>query len=449
MRLKKKILIAGHPSEKQAHLKAMLQSLSYEALGPASFADGDPPDLSILDIRGMEPPPWDLLTELTGRWQGAPVVVIGDKKIDWIVTAMKMGASNCLSEPFDRQELKTTLLNIIDEDKLTSQIQHLSEISKEQPSWLVSAASSAMSEIKKIVEHVAATDVTVLLRGESGTGKGVIARAIYSSSKRRDRPFVKINCAALPKELLESELFGYEKGAFTGAYQTKAGKFGLADGGTIFLDEISDMHASLQAKLLHVLETGEFSRLGGEENEKVDVRIIAATSSDLEAAVKTGQFREDLFYRLNVVNIRIPALRERKEEIPLLAEYFLRQYHREYNKPYQSLSPETLAAFLHYQWPGNIRELENFIKRIVILGDEHCNLPVLFSKSAYSAVREDPSAFSLKQVSREVSKKLESEVIRKVLNQTRWNRRKAAEILKISYRSLLYKIKEGGLETSS
>lgn len=448
MHLKKKILMAGDPSEKQAHLKVMLQSLGYDTLGPVSFSEGDPPDLSILDIRGMEPPLWDLLTELTTRWRESPVIVVGDRKIDWIVTAMKMGASNCLSEPFDRQELKTTLLNIIDEDKLTSQIQHLSEISKEQPSWLVSAASLAMSEIKKIVEHVAATDVTVLLRGESGTGKGVIARAIYSSSKRRDRPFVKINCAALPKELLESELFGYEKGAFTGAYQRKAGKFGLADGGTIFLDEISEMHASLQAKLLHVLETGEFSRLGGEENEKVNVRIIAATSSDLEASVKTGQFREDLFYRLNVVNIRIPALRERKEEIPLLAEYFLRQYHREYNKPYQSLSPETLAAFLHYQWPGNIRELENYIKRIVILGDEHRNLPALFSKSAYSAVREDPSAFSLKQVSREVSKKLESEVIRKVLNQTRWNRRKAAEILKISYRSLLYKIKEGGLETS-
>ncbi len=449
MRLKKKILVSGHPSEKQAQLKAMLQSLGYEALDQTAFTGSEHPDLSILDIRGMEGPPWEFLKELTEKWSDTPVIVVGDKKIDWIVTAMKMGASNCLSEPFDRQELENTLLNMIDEDNLASEIHHLSEISKEQPSWLVSAASAAMSEIKKIVEHVSATDVTVLLRGESGTGKGVIARAIYSSSKRRESPFVKINCAALPKELLESELFGYEKGAFTGAYQRKAGKFGLAHGGTIFLDEISEMHTSLQAKLLHVLETGEFSRLGGEENEKVDVRIIAATSSDLEASVRTGQFREDLFYRLNVVNIRIPALRERKEEIPLLSEYFLRQYHREYNKPYHSLSPETLAAFLHYHWPGNIRELENFIKRIVILGDEHCNLPVLFSKTAFSAAREDPSPFSLKQVSREVSKKLESEVIRKVLNQTRWNRRKAAEILKISYRSLLYKIKEGGLETSS
>lgn len=449
MRLKKKILVSGGSPEKRANLKAMLQSLSYEVLDDASFSGPERPDLGILDIRGMESPPWEFLKGLTEKWSDTPVIVVGDKRIDWIVTAMKMGAANCLSEPFDRQELKSTLLTMIDEDKLTTEIQHLSEIAKEQPSWLVSAASSAMSEIKKIVEHVAATDVTVLLRGESGTGKGVIARAIYSSSKRREQPFVKINCAALPKELLESELFGYEKGAFTGAYQRKAGKFGLADGGTIFLDEISEMHASLQAKLLHVLETGEFSRLGGEENEKVDVRIIAATSSDLEATVKSGQFREDLFYRLNVVNIRIPALRERKEEIPLLSEYFLRQYHREYNKPYHSLSPETLAAFLHYHWPGNIRELENYIKRIVILGDEHCNLPVLFSKTAFSAAREDPSAFSLKQVSREVSKKLESEVIRKVLNQTRWNRRKAAEILKISYRSLLYKIKEGGLETSS
>lgn len=450
--MKKKVLILGRASEKQAHLKSTLQRLKYLVSDPG--AQGTPihpdrPDLALIDIRGSERPPWELLRELKEKWSDLPTIVVGEKKIDFIVTAMKMGASNYLSEPFDQQELRGALISMIDETNLVSEINYMSEIAKEQPSWLFSSSSPGMSEIKKVIEHVAKTDVTVLIRGESGTGKGVIARAIYVHSKRREQPFVKINCAALPKELLESELFGYEKGAFTGAYQSKAGKFGLAHHGTIFLDEISEMHFSLQSKLLHVLETGEFCRLGGEENEKVDVRIVAATSSNLESAVQSGMFRDDLFYRLNVVSIRIPPLRDRKEEIPILAEYFLRQYHREYNMPYRPLSSETLAAFIHYDWPGNVRELENFIKRIVILGDEHCNLPILFSKKAYSAAREDLSSFSLKQVSREVSKKLESEVIRKVLNQTRWNRRKAAEILKISYRSLLYKIKEGGLETSS
>lgn len=449
MNVKKKVLILGGPWEKQAQLKLMLVRLKYAVLESGRAIHSEAPDLVLLDMRGEEPPVWERLHSLKQEQGETPVIVVGEKKIDYIVTAMKMGASNYMSEPFDAQDLKSVLMNIIDEHHLVSEIATLNEIAKEQPSWLLSSSSPAMNEVKKIVEQVAGTDVTVLIRGESGTGKGVVARAIYLHSRRREMPFVKINCAALPKELLESELFGYEKGAFTGAYQRKAGKFGLAHEGTIFLDEISEMHSSLQAKLLHVLETGEFSRLGGEENEKVNVRIIAATSSHLESAVRSGLFRDDLFYRLNVVAIRIPPLRERKEEIPLLAEYFLRQYHHEYNKTYRPLTPEILAAFIHYDWPGNVRELENFIKRVVILGEEHCNLPLLLSKGTLSNGQTDPSGFSLKQVSRDVAKKLESEVIRKVLNQTRWNRRKAAEILKISYRSLLYKIKEGGLETSS
>lgn len=447
--LKRKVLLLGGPWEKKTRLKSMLMRLKYAVLEPGRTIGSEGADLILLDMRGEEPPCWERLKSLKQERGETPVIVVGEKKIDSIVTAMKLGASNYMSEPFDAQDLKSVLMNILDEHHLVSEIAAMNEIAKEQPSWLLSSCSPAMNEVKKIVEQVAGTDVTVLIRGESGTGKGVVARAIYLRSRRREMPFVKINCAALPKELLESELFGYEKGAFTGAYQRKAGKFGLAHEGTIFLDEISEMHASLQAKLLHVLETGEFSRLGGEENEKVNVRIVAATSSQLESAVRTGLFRDDLFYRLNVVAIRIPPLRERKEEIPLLAEYFLRQYHHEYNKAYRPLSPEILAAFIRYDWPGNVRELENFIKRVVILGEEHCSLPLLLSKGRFSAGRADPSGFSLKQVSRDVAKKLESEVIRKVLNQTRWNRRKAAEILKISYRSLLYKIKEGGLETSS
>ncbi|HLG21545.1 MAG TPA: sigma-54 dependent transcriptional regulator, partial [Candidatus Manganitrophaceae bacterium] len=391
----------------------------------------------------MERPRWEWLAQAKSELETVPIVVVGDKKNEWIVTAMKMGASNYLSGPLEPEELKNVLLSSVEERNLISEISYLSAIAQEQPSWLLSSCSPAMNEVKKVVDRVSGADVTVLIRGESGVGKGVVARAIYLNSNRREQPFVKVNCAALPRELLESELFGYEKGAFTGAYQRKAGKFGLAHRGTLFLDEISEMSAPLQAKLLHVLETGEFSRLGGEGNEKVDVRIIAATSGDLESTLGGGAFRDDLFYRLNVVSVRIPALRERKEEIPVLAEYFLQQVHREYNKPYKPLPAKTLSAFIRYDWPGNVRELENFIKRIVILGDEHGAPPFLFSKT-----REEALPFSLKQISRQVSKKLEGEVIRKVLNQTRWNRRKAAEILKISYRSLLYKIKESKLETT-
>ncbi|MDC4203672.1 MAG: sigma-54-dependent Fis family transcriptional regulator [Candidatus Manganitrophus sp.] len=266
--MKKKVLILGGPWEKQAQLKSMLVRLKYTVLESGRASHSEAPDLVLLDMRGEEPPVWERLHSLKQEQGETPVIVVGEKKIDYIVTAMKMGASNYMSEPFDAQDLKSVLMNIIDEHHLVSEIAALNEIAKEQPSWLLSSSSPAMNEVKKIVEQVAGTDVTVLIRGESGTGKGVVARAIYLHSRRREMPFVKINCAALPKELLESELFGYEKGAFTGAYQRKAGKFGLAHEGTIFLDEISEMHSSLQAKLLHVLETGEFSRLGGRRTRR-------------------------------------------------------------------------------------------------------------------------------------------------------------------------------------
>src|SRR5207237_5840253 len=221
-----------------------------------------------------------------------------------------------------------------------------------------------------LIDRVADTDVTVLVRGESGTGKELVARALHASSLRRDKPFVKVNCAALPTELLESELFGFERGAFTGAIQHKPGKFEFANHGTMFLDEIGDMSPPLQAKLLQVLQDGEFSRLGGKHDVHVDVRVLAATNQDLEQAVGDGKFREDLFFRLNVVSIHLPPLRDRREEIPILTEYFLKKYSVQYNKPYSEISPETMRLFMDYDWPGNVRELENLIKRAVVLGSE-------------------------------------------------------------------------------
>src|SRR4051812_32539043 len=227
-----------------------------------------------------------------------------------------------------------------------------------------------MAEVRDLIERVADTDVTVLIRGESGTGKELVARALAAASLRRDKPFVKVNCAALPTELLESELFGFERGAFTGAIQHKPGKFEFANQGTMFLDEIGDMSFALQAKLLQVLQDGEFSRLGGKHDVHVDVRVVAATNKDLEQAVADGLFREDLFFRLNVVCINLPPLRERREEIPILSDYFLKKYSVQYNKPCVDMSADTMRLLMEYDWPGNIRELENLVKRTVVLGTE-------------------------------------------------------------------------------
>jgi two-component system response regulator AtoC len=272
---------------------------------------------------------------------------------------------------------------------------------------------------------------------------------------------VKFNCAALPSELLESELFGFEKGAFTGALKRKLGKFEYANMGTIFLDEISEMHPGLQAKLLQVLQDGEFSRLGGEADVRVDTRIIAATNRNLEEAVADGSFREDLYYRLNVVTIHVPPLRERSDEIPLLVDHFLRKNNEQYHKNLKALTPSTMNIFLQYNWPGNVRELENMVRRMVVLGNEQAVLEeiALRAGAAHKAAAASQAleldtlgadlangeAIDLKAVSRRAAQVAEKRVIERVLHQTRWNRKEAAERLQISYKALLYKMKENGL----
>jgi transcriptional regulator with GAF, ATPase, and Fis domain len=317
-------------------------------------------------------------------------------------------------------------------------------------------ASDKMHRIKEIIDQVANTDVTVLIQGESGVGKEVVARSIRMNSFRRDKPLVKVNCAALPSELLESELFGYEKGAFTGAYRQKPGKFELANGGTIFLDEISEMSLSLQGKLLQVLQDREFSRLGGKKDVRVDVRVLVATNKNIEESVKQGQFREDLFYRLNVVNITVPPLRERKEEIPLFVEYFLQKFGKKYQKKAGPLSDRVMKAFLQHHWLGNVRELENVIQRLVVLGDEKAileDLTPVVKRDAPPEKRKTSSTGkewpSLKDVQREAAKKAESEIILEALEMTNWNRKKAAMALSLSYKALLYKIKDFALDRRS
>jgi two-component system response regulator AtoC len=320
-----------------------------------------------------------------------------------------------------------------------------------------------MREVREIIDQVSDTDITVLIRGESGTGKEVVARALYQQSARRDRPFVKVNCAALPSELLESELFGFEKGAFTGAQKRKLGKFEYANLGTIFLDEISEMHPSLQAKLLQVLQDGEFSRLGGENDVRVDSRILAATNRNLEEAVKEGSFREDLYYRLNVVTIQIPPLRDRRDAIPLLVDHFLRKYNEQYRKEVKHLSEGTLAALAEYEWPGNVRELENMVKRVVVLGNERMVLEELpreralrgatpreslLDFEAVGAELQNGGDVDLKAIAKRAAQMAEKRVIERVLEQTRWNRKEAAARLQISYKALLYKMRENQLSQS-
>jgi two-component system response regulator AtoC len=314
-----------------------------------------------------------------------------------------------------------------------------------------------------------------------------VARALHAQSLRKDKPFVKVNCAALPTELLESELFGFEKGAFTGAIQHKPGKFEFANHGTMFLDEISEIHGALQSKLLQVLQDGEFARLGGRNDVRVDVRIIAATNRDLELAVAEGHFREDLFFRLNVVCITLPPLRQRKDELPALTKFFLRQYSEHYNRALLGLATDTMRLFHEYDWPGNVRELENVIKRIVILGtDEPIRrelaeaiarrtaragpIPALQAAAAAPPAAPPPAAGpssaavtaaaapvpsppplngSLKDIARRAARDAERELIFRTLQQTRWNRREAAAILGISYKARLYKIKEAELDRAS
>ena len=309
------------------------------------------------------------------------------------------------------------------------------------------AQSAPMRKVRQDIERIADTDVTVLIRGESGVGKEIVAKAIHLASSRRDRPFVKVNCAALPADLLESELFGHEKGAFTGAYRRKPGKFEGANGGTIFLDEIGDMPIGLQAKLLHVLQDHEFARVGGAEVIKVDVRVITSTNRDLEATVQSGQFREDVYYRLKVVALHVPPLRERRDEIPVLAQTFVKRFNEQYNRNL-TLSPESLTLLSEYSWPGNVRELENMMKRIVVLQDEQLlkeELAALTEPGLPSVHHKTAHGITLKELARRAALDAERLAIKEVLERVHWNRAEAARALGIGYKALLYKIDQCGL----
>ena len=341
--------------------------------------------------------------------------------------------------------------------------------------------SKSIRQIRELIDHVADTGLNIVISGESGVGKEVIAQNLYLKSPRKTNPFVKVNCAALPEGLLESELFGYEKGAFTGAEQRRRGKFEIAHSGILFLDEIGDMPLLLQSKLLHVLQSGEFSPLGSEKDMKSDTWIIAATNHDLEDDIKKGSFREDLFYRLNIIKIKIPPLRSRIEDIPLLIDYYANLYSQQFdNKSVLKPNKMVMEQLLAYPWPGNIRELQNVLKRVLVIGSwdpiidemQRTNVPSpnqappqqeATTHTRAPSINQEPSiitelialnpensrklsSFSLKAIKKKALNRIESEVISYVLKQTGWNRTKASKILKISYKTLLYKISDLGIK---
>ena len=318
------------------------------------------------------------------------------------------------------------------------------------PDAVVFGRTEAMQAVRDRLSKLAGANVPVLIQGESGTGKDIIARMIHANSPWRTGPWVKVNCPAIPGTLLESELFGYEKGAFTGAYGTKPGRVEMAHRGTLFLDEISELDLGLQSKLLQLLQDGQFCRIGAQEDKKVEVRVVCATNRKLEQEIESGTFRADLFYRINVVNLHMPALRERASDIPDLVDYFLAYYNRKYNSRALPISDELMASLRKYHWPGNVRELENLIKRYVILGDEEVISSDLAPRETDFFNAEIPidGQISLKKLTRQAVRELERKVILKVLQAHHWNRKQSARALSISYRALLYKIRDAGLPSN-
>jgi two-component system, NtrC family, response regulator AtoC len=385
----------------------------------------------------------DVLAYLKKRNLPVPAIILsGVGETRSVVDIMQLGAADYLVKPFEEEELLLAVENALEKQDLREEIKKLQEQLENAPAYTdIVSSSPRMLRIKEIARQVADTDVPLLILGESGVGKEVLARFIHANSSRAEKPLVKVNCAALPNELLESELFGHERGAFTGALSEKPGKFELAGKGTILLDEIAEMSLHLQAKLLHVLQDGEFARLGGRRSIHASCRIIASTNKKLAALVSRGEFREDLFYRLNVIPIEIPPLRERREDIPLLSNFLFQKYRLRYNPSLQRLPAELLTVFSGAEWPGNVRQLENVIKRYLILPDVSSVLAEL-SHPALSEEAPAPNSFHLKEVSAQAAERAEKEMVLRLLDETNWNRKQAAQRLGICYKALLNKLKK-------
>ena len=500
------VAIVDDDSGFAAYLRTFLSLRGYEARcytrGDemlASLKQNEPPDVVLLDVMM---PGLDGMATLRGiksaRQETQVIMLSGRNHASTIVEAVRLGAADYVVKPDDPEglgeiALDVAIKNAIEKTRLVSELSELRQQLTDDEHQSVWGNSEKMRSIATVIEQVADSDVTVLVRGESGVGKELVARGIHHQSTRRNRTFVKVNCAALPAELLESELFGHDRGAFTGAATTRIGKFEQADGGTLMLDEIGEMKPALQAKMLHVLQDAEFTKLGSNKRIQVDVRVVAATNRDLEQMLFSGEFREDLYYRLKVIEIVVPPLRERRDEIPTLTDYFTARYSRKYNRPMRPISDELRQLFQQYDWQGNIRELENMIKRAIILQDEQLVVREIqrhMQRKAEAAVAVavaqpvaaavpvaagagvgagapggafpyrdpevpeadaapspggDETAGSLAAVAKAAALKAERAAIEHTLRQVHWNRRKAAVNLGVSYKTLLNKIKECGI----
>jgi two-component system, NtrC family, response regulator AtoC len=463
------VMVVDDDEDGRECLHEMLLSLGHKAV---SYADGDSalraiargysPPIAILDVMMPGTDGLEVLRRLKAMSPATSVIMLsGVSLTETIAQAGRLGAVRYLQKPTLPQDLDRVVQQAAEAHRLATDVQTIEDrLGQVQAVSEIITADEAMVRIQEVARRVADTDVSVLLMGESGVGKEVVARFTHDHSSRKSKPFIKVNCAALPHELLESELFGHQKGSFTGAIADKAGKFEQAHGGTIFLDEIGEMSPLLQAKLLHVLQDGEFSRVGGKAM-KVDARVIAATNKRLEESIRKKEFREDLYYRLNVVRITIPPLRERPADVPLLLQYFLKKYAQKYQRPCRALPPELLAAFGAYHWPGNVRELENAIKRYVVLQDVDTSLQEMerrprvetveipeapaVAAAAEIAIAPAPLASgdlrSLKKVGSLAAQTAEKELVFRTLQACGWNRKQAARELGVCYKALLNKLK--------
>jgi len=448
-------------------IQAMLEKVGYEAAiyvdsreALESLQDEDP-DVVITDLHMPGPGGMEILEHCQKNFPQLPVVVItAYGTVESAVSALKRGAFDFITKPFDQTEL----LNVVKKAVATHRqrlkepvpivpLLSLNEKRDALPAPAISSiigSSAQMEEVFKVIAKIANSPTTVLVQGESGTGKELVAYEIHRNSDRANKPFVKINCAAIPATLIESELFGYERGAFTGAVASKPGRFELANEGTLFLDEVADMPLEMQVKLLRVLQEHEFERVGGIHSMKVDVRIITASNKELQAEVKAGRFREDLFYRLNVVPIRLPALRERKEDIDLLVRYFVQQFNERLKKHIVNLTPETLSSLRSFSWPGNIRQLENVLERMVLMSESDTLRisdlpPEIAAEVGPIAEAASSESVSFKELVKKQTQSVERDLIEKALEEKGGNVTRAAEKLGLSRKGLQLKMKELGV----
>ena len=442
-----KILVVDDEPLVRNFLKEVLEAEDYEVLttedGLSALKEVERGgiDLVITDVRMPKLNGIDLLKEVKKRSPSTLVVVItAYGTIENAVEAMKNGACDYITKPLSPEQIKLAIQKASQHKNLLNENRYLrSEVSQRYNFEQLIGRSPQMRRVYEMIDRVAPTNATVLIQGESGTGKELVARAIHYRSPRKDKPFVKVNCAALPEDLLESELFGHERGAFTGAVSKREGRFELADRGTLLLDEISETSPAFQAKLLRVLQEQEFERVGGSKTIKVDVRVIATTNKDLKQAIREGKFREDLYYRLNVLPIYLPPLRERKEDIPLLVQHFLEKYSRQNGLRIKSLSKKCLDMMMQYEWPGNVRELENVIERAVVMSEGETIFPENISLS--SPVQKMGLSFPEEITLEEMEKRL----ILHTLQRTGGDRTEAAKILGISVRTVRNKLKKYGM----